>query len=266
MMPAGSAAVYLPIGDLHPNPRNPRVHGAELAALARTILRTAWGAPIIAQASTRRIIGGHGRVEAARAIMAGIVVDGVQRGGPDHRFDPEAPGPGMVPVRLVNVSDAEADAMTLADNARALQGVDDAAAVVAMATASFDAGAAIMADIGLGVTEIEALTRGATQSVLLSSLPSPPVRASPPAAPNAPPQAMPGHSVVAATDPNTEWQGMPVFEQKDKTAFRSLAVHFNTQEDVDRFATLVGQKVTDRTRYLWFPEIVIERYADKVYK
>jgi hypothetical protein len=130
-----------------------------VAALARTILRTAWGAPIIAQASTRRIIGGHGRVEAARAIMAGIMVDGVQRGGPDHRFDPEAPGPGMVPVRLVAVTDAEADAMTLADNARALQGVDDAAAMVAMATASFDAGAAIMADIGLGQDELAAMLR-----------------------------------------------------------------------------------------------------------
>ena len=131
---AESAAVWLPVGALRPNPRNPRSHGAETARLARTIVRTTWGAPIIAQASTHRIIGGHGRLDAAKLILAGIEVDGIARGGPEHLFDRSAPGPGLVPVRLVDVSDAEADAMTLADNARALQGNDDAAAGVAMAT------------------------------------------------------------------------------------------------------------------------------------
>ena len=133
-----AAAVYLHIDELRPNPRNPRTHGDEVVRLARTILRTTWGAPIIAQASTRRIIGGHGRLEAARMIAEGVEVDGILRGGSDHPFDRGAPGPLMVPVRLVDVSDAEAEAMTLADNARALQGVDDSAAVVAMATAIFE--------------------------------------------------------------------------------------------------------------------------------
>ena len=128
-----AAAVWLPLSALRPNPRNPRAHGAEVQRLARTIVRTTWGAPIIAQASTHRIIGGHGRLEAARLIMAGIEVDGIARGGADHRFDRSAPAPGLVPVRLVDVSDAEADAMTLADNAHALQGRDDSAAVVALA-------------------------------------------------------------------------------------------------------------------------------------
>lgn len=108
----GVAAVYLPLGELRPNPRNPRAHGAEVVRLARTILRTTWGAPIIAQASTRRIIGGHGRLEAARMIAEGVEVDGILRGGAEHYFDRSAPGPLMVPVRLVDVSDAEADAMT----------------------------------------------------------------------------------------------------------------------------------------------------------
>ena len=35
--------------------------------------------------------------------------------------------------------------------------------------------------------------------------------------------------------------------------------------EVDDFARLVEQKITDRTKYLWFPEIIIERYADKAY-
>ena len=153
--------MYLPLDALHPNPRNPRMHGAEVERLARTILRTTWGAPIIAQASTRRIIGGHGRLEAARLIAAGMVVDGIERGGPSHRFDRDAPAPGLLPVRLVDVSDAEADAMTLADNARALQGNDDAAAVVAMATASFERDADVMRDMGYGAAELDALVKAA---------------------------------------------------------------------------------------------------------
>ena len=162
-----ASSVYLHLDELRPNPRNPRAHGDEVKRLARTILRTTWGAPIIAQASTRRIIGGHGRLEAARLILAGLEVDGIMRGGADHRFDRDAPEPGMVPVRLVDVSDAEADAMTLADNARALQGQDDAAALVAMATAAFERGAPTMEDIGLGVAELDALVKAAGDALLI---------------------------------------------------------------------------------------------------
>ena len=165
-VPQGIAAVYLPLDALHPNPRNPRAHGAEVQRLARTILRTTWGAPIIAQASTRRIIGGHGRLEAARLIAEGIEVDGILRGGSDHRFDRDAPAPLMIPVRLVDVSDAEADAMTLADNARALQGNDDAAAVVAMATAAFERDAEVMRDMGYGAADLDALVKAAGDAVM----------------------------------------------------------------------------------------------------
>ena len=168
---AESAAVWLPVEALRPNPRNPRAHGAEVARLARTIVRTTWGAPIIAQAGTHRIIGGHGRLDAARLILAGIEVDGIARGGPEHLFDRSAPGPGLVPVRLVDVSDAEADAMTLADNARALQGNDDAASVVAMATAAFERDAPTMADMGYAAADLDALIRRAGNAVLASATP-----------------------------------------------------------------------------------------------
>lgn len=66
-------------------------------------------------------------------------------------------------------------------------------------------------------------------------------------------------------DPYAEWEGMPEYSHQDKTAFRSLTVHFKDQEAVDQFATLVDQAITPKTRFLWFPEIEIERYADKRY-
>lgn len=169
-----AAAVWMRPAELRANPKNPRRHGAEVQRLARTIVRTTWGAPIIAQASTHRIIGGHGRLDAAKLILAGIEVDGIARGGPEHLFDRSAPGPGLVPVRLVDVSDAEADAMTLADNAVALQGHDDAAAVVAMATAAFERDAPTMADMGYAAADLDALVRRAGNAVLAAAPPPPP--------------------------------------------------------------------------------------------
>lgn len=67
-------------------------------------------------------------------------------------------------------------------------------------------------------------------------------------------------------DPQEEWQDMPEFDQKDKKAFRTIPVHFNSQKDVDDFAVLIAQKITEKTRFIWFPQIEIERYADKRYE
>lgn len=159
------AVTWLHVDELKPNPRNPRKHGPEVLKLAKTILRTTWGAPIVVQARSLRIIGGHGRLEAAKEILAGIEVDGELRGGADHVFAADAPGPAMVPVRIVDVSDAEADAMTLSDNARAIQGHDDAALVVEMASA-FERDAAIMADIGYDGAALDALVKQAGDAIL----------------------------------------------------------------------------------------------------
>lgn len=159
----GAPAVWVNVSDLRPNPKNPRRHGDETIRLARTILRTTWGAPIVAQSRSRRIIGGHGRLEAALLILRGVEVDGEMRGGAEHSFGGP---PGCVPVRLVDVSDAEADAMTLSDNARALQGRDDAALAVEMATRSFERGAPVMADMGYSGDDLDAMVRAAGDAVL----------------------------------------------------------------------------------------------------
>lgn len=160
-----AAAVYVHVNELRPNPRNPRMHGAEVARLARTILRTAWGAPIVAQARSRRIIAGHGRHAAALLILAGMDLDGEARGGAEYRFDADAPEPGMVPVRYVDVSDAEADAMTVADNAAGLQGTDDTTRVLEM-LAGFGRGSALLADIGYTDATLDGLVKGVGDAVL----------------------------------------------------------------------------------------------------
>jgi hypothetical protein len=72
-------------------------------------------------------------------------------------------------VCVLDVSDAEADAMTLADNAKRLQGRDDPAALVAMATASFERNAPTMIDMGLGADDLDALVKQAGDAVLASA-------------------------------------------------------------------------------------------------
>lgn len=70
---------------------------------------------------------------------------------------------------------------------------------------------------------------------------------------------------VETADVGELWKGMPEFEHEDQTAFRTIYVHFKDQDAIDAFAELLGQKITERTRFLWYPEIEIETYADKHY-
>lgn len=55
------------------------------------------------------------------------------------------------------------------------------------------------------------------------------------------------------TDPNAEWEGMPEFDQQDKQSFRHIIVHFENNDDVEDFARLIGQPVTDKTKSIWHP-------------
>lgn len=69
-------------------------------------------------------------------------------------------------------------------------------------------------------------------------------------------------------DPYAEWEGMPEYTHKDLNAWKQLIVSFANEQDYLRFAKLVGQKLTDKTRSIWYPkaEVVSEldkRYADE---
>lgn len=63
-----------------------------------------------------------------------------------------------------------------------------------------------------------------------------------------------------------EWKGMPEFVQEDLTSHRKIIVHFRNNEDVKRFAELLGQKITPKQPSLWFPEMQPRRYAHLRYE
>ena len=67
------------------------------------------------------------------------------------------------------------------------------------------------------------------------------------------------------TNPDEEWTGMPEFNQKDEQSFKRLIVHFDCQDDVNEFFSLIGQSHTDKTKFIWFPEKPPEDLASMGY-
>jgi hypothetical protein len=67
-------------------------------------------------------------------------------------------------------------------------------------------------------------------------------------------------------DHKEHWQGMPEFEQDDITPFKTIKVHFYSQNDMDSFANLVGQKVTEDTRFINYPKIEREDLKNYEYE
>jgi hypothetical protein len=60
------------------------------------------------------------------------------------------------------------------------------------------------------------------------------------------------------------WKDMPEFKQDDLTSYKSIIVHFENEADYKKFSSLIGQKLTYKTRSIWFPEAEIGR-MDKMY-
>lgn len=60
-------------------------------------------------------------------------------------------------------------------------------------------------------------------------------------------------------DDTKEWQkhwvGMPEFEQEDNAPYKKLIVSFRNKEDYDEFATMIGQKLTEKTKSIWHPKL-----------
>lgn len=213
--------------ELTPNPSNARTHPPEQVEAIRASMREfGFTVPILADLSDDgMIVAGHGR----RLAISGIYAEGETVRLPNGQDLPL----GLVPV--IDCSDWSEDqrrAYTLADNRLAeTSGWDEDLLKVELVFLE-------EAGIDLGLTGFDDAALGRLFAETAES---------------------------DAEEVGREWQGMPEFLQPNKKAFRSLALHFKDQAAVDAFAKLVGQTITPKTRFLWFPEIEIERYADKRY-
>ena len=68
------------------------------------------------------------------------------------------------------------------------------------------------------------------------------------------------------TDAESEWDGMPEFDQEDDKPFRSIIVHFENEAMVIDFMRIMGQKLTDKTKYIYHPKQVRNDLASQSYE
>jgi len=54
-------------------------------------------------------------------------------------------------------------------------------------------------------------------------------------------------------DPNSEWKGMPEFVQDKQKPYAMINVRFDSEEALQEFATLIGQKLNRKTKSIWHP-------------
>lgn len=62
-----------------------------------------------------------------------------------------------------------------------------------------------------------------------------------------------------------DWKGMPEFVQNDLEPYKSLIVHFEKWEDVQKFAKILNQTITAQTKSLWYPESEFIARKNKFY-
>lgn len=66
-------------------------------------------------------------------------------------------------------------------------------------------------------------------------------------------------------DYTEEWHDMPAFEAPGTEDYQQIILHFRCAEDVQAFAVLVQQPITDATKYLYFPEQEKQKLAQHAY-
>ena len=66
-------------------------------------------------------------------------------------------------------------------------------------------------------------------------------------------------------DYNEMWQGMPEFVQDDLTPYKSILVHFADEKHVNAFAQLIGQTLTEKTKYVWHPKAEKANFTEEAY-
>tara|TARA_R100000654_G_scaffold4652_1_gene13621 strand:+ start:275 stop:898 length:624 start_codon:yes stop_codon:yes gene_type:complete len=79
-------------------------------------------------------------------------------------------------------------------------------------------------------------------------------------------------SMLTIDNPNVDWlntddhwKDMPEFVHEDQRPARTIFVHFRSEEDVADFCKAIKAKITDKTKSIWHPPLVVENKKDQVY-
>jgi hypothetical protein len=52
-----------------------------------------------------------------------------------------------------------------------------------------------------------------------------------------------------------EWKHMPEFIQEKQEPYAKIIIRFETKEHLEEFAKLINQKLTQKTKSIWHPEL-----------
>jgi len=232
------------IADLIQSGHNPRTHSeGQVAQIAASIAEFGFTNPVLID-ERNTIIAGEGRVRAAKKAKMTTV-------------------PCVV---LTGLTDAQKAAYVIADNKLALNAGWDEETL----QAEFDRLAELDYDFNLtGFSEVEiaALLENLGDIETDQEALAIEVRATESECTGVEEQAI---AVTAprpeATQPETPnpWQGMPDFNQPEGGPFRTIKVHCKDQAAVNAFAKLIGQRLTDKTKWVWYPAVV-KAVAEVVY-
>jgi len=62
-----------------------------------------------------------------------------------------------------------------------------------------------------------------------------------------------------------EWGGMPEFVQNKIEPYAKIIVRINSEEDLSNFSKLVGQRLTRKTKSIWYPKLSKNSYSEFFY-
>lgn len=134
-----SAAEWVLISDLLPWAKNPRDNKQAILKVAKSVKRFGFGAPLVARLANKFVIAGHTRILGALHPLNKMTI---------------------VPVRYLDISQAEAEALALADNKLGEIATWDDAALADVLREIQAADASLLADTGFSEAEIKELIDG----------------------------------------------------------------------------------------------------------
>ena len=53
-----------------------------------------------------------------------------------------------------------------------------------------------------------------------------------------------------------EWENMPEYSNEEVEMYKTIKIHFKTKKDYDKFARIISQALTEKTKSIWYPKLV----------
>ncbi len=71
-----------------------------------------------------------------------------------------------------------------------------------------------------------------------------------------------------SNNPYEEWRksGTLDYENADKMGYKTILLHFKEAKDCKAFSELLNQTITEKTKYLWYPQQAIDKVSDLTYE